>query len=206
MSESVSTRKPSPQREIVCSWCGNTFMSRGPRAMFCSSSCREKNRYRKDRQRRLLSSRQYRQDNTDKIKNARRERYRDNKDKYRRQNRENYEKHRDKRIAYALEYQRKNPHVVAATRTRRASSKSFVVTGRDLLSLIQRQKNRCAYCGCVMSPPGRDMPTSLQWDHVVPLKRGGAHSIGNIVAACRTCNIRKSSMLLMEWRISNSFC
>jgi 5-methylcytosine-specific restriction endonuclease McrA len=48
-----------------------------------------------------------------------------------------------------------------------------------------QQGYRCAYCGA--------KPKRLEIDHITPLSRGGAHSLANIVAACRTCNARKNA-------------
>lgn len=45
------------------------------------------------------------------------------------------------------------------------------------------------------------MPESYHIDHVVPISRGGANSIGNIVAACGSCNSSKNDRLLTEWRL-----
>jgi 5-methylcytosine-specific restriction endonuclease McrA len=50
---------------------------------------------------------------------------------------------------------------------------------------------RCEYCG------SRD---NLTMDHVIPLCRGGAHDILNIVPACHSCNSKKGSKLLSEWK------
>lgn len=36
-------------------------------------------------------------------------------------------------------------------------------------------------------------------DHVVPLARGGANLIGNLLPACRACNSDKRDLLLPEW-------
>lgn len=42
---------------------------------------------------------------------------------------------------------------------------------------------RCAYCG--------RQTAEIQQDHVVPVSRGGNHTRGNIVPACKPCNARK---------------
>jgi len=52
-------------------------------------------------------------------------------------------------------------------------------------------KGVCAYCG----EHGR-----LTLDHVVPLARGGAHRIENLVAACKPCNSRKGARNELEFR------
>lgn len=66
------------------------------------------------------------------------------------------------------------------------------VSPRDWQRLIDRHQGRCAYCGC--------LPELLTMDHVVPLSRGGRHSIGNVLPACWPCNHRKNAKLLVEWR------
>lgn len=62
----------------------------------------------------------------------------------------------------------------------------------DWLRLVNRYNACCAYCDC--------RPNHLQQDHVVPLCRGGRHSIGNILPACPTCNQSKGGSLLIEWK------
>jgi 5-methylcytosine-specific restriction endonuclease McrA len=41
---------------------------------------------------------------------------------------------------------------------------------------------------------------ALTMDHIVPLGRGGDSVRGNVVPACKDCNIRKKGMLPVEWR------
>jgi 5-methylcytosine-specific restriction endonuclease McrA len=68
-----------------------------------------------------------------------------------------------------------------------------LITARDIRRLLARHSGRCFYCY------GRE---HLELDHVVPLSRGGRHSIGNLVPACRRCNRRKSARFLAEWKRS----
>jgi 5-methylcytosine-specific restriction endonuclease McrA len=59
-------------------------------------------------------------------------------------------------------------------------------------SYIQKLRSLpCRYCG---GPGGTA-------DHVVPISRGGKHSEGNLVPACRSCNSSKAGLLLVEWNI-----
>jgi 5-methylcytosine-specific restriction endonuclease McrA len=48
----------------------------------------------------------------------------------------------------------------------------------------------CTYCG----QPGGEV------DHIIPLARGGSHSIGNLTSSCRKCNSSKGMKLLIEWK------
>jgi 5-methylcytosine-specific restriction endonuclease McrA len=49
------------------------------------------------------------------------------------------------------------------------------------LRILSRDAHTCHYCG----------DTANEVDHIVPLKRGGSDDPDNLVACCRTCNIRK---------------
>jgi 5-methylcytosine-specific restriction endonuclease McrA len=53
--------------------------------------------------------------------------------------------------------------------------------------VLRRDGFRCVYCGEMLPPE------SLTLDHVQPRMRGGDHSEGNLVAACRPCNADKGS-------------
>jgi len=54
-------------------------------------------------------------------------------------------------------------------------------------------QGKCYYCGAQVPPK------ELTLDHVVPLVRGGTSTRGNCVAACKSCNSKKQSLLPIEW-------
>jgi 5-methylcytosine-specific restriction endonuclease McrA len=54
--------------------------------------------------------------------------------------------------------------------------------------VFARDNHRCQYCG----GPAESI------DHVIPRSRGGQHSWDNVVAACRSCNVRKRDRFLHE--------
>ena len=66
----------------------------------------------------------------------------------------------------------------------------FVILPGEWNRVLQRYRHECAYCGG--SGP-------LEMEHVVPVAKGGRHSIGNLVPACRSCNASKHANLLVEW-------
>lgn len=93
-------------------------------------------------------------------------------------------------------WRKKNPHRVRETKHRRrarlASACSPGVSDRDWRRLLRRYRFTCAYCGdCGF----------LTMDHIVPIARGGRHSIGNVLPACGRCNSSKRDRLLFEWRV-----
>ncbi|WP_082946263.1 HNH endonuclease [Mycobacterium sp. E1747] len=70
---------------------------------------------------------------------------------------------------------------------------SVGVSLSDWTRLCRRYNNCCAYCGQKQD----GMP---QMDHVIPLIKGGRHAIGNVLPACRSCNISKNARYLISWR------
>ena len=59
-----------------------------------------------------------------------------------------------------------------------------------LLTRFGQFGNCCAYCGCA---------GDMEIEHVVPISRGGAHDISNIVPACASCNSSKSAKEMEGW-------
>lgn len=66
----------------------------------------------------------------------------------------------------------------------------FEISKKELKRLYS---SKCFYCGS---------SEFIQTDHIIPLSKGGRHSIGNLIPACRKCNSSKGSKFLMEWKIS----
>lgn len=54
---------------------------------------------------------------------------------------------------------------------------------------IVEYNHRCAYCG---------ERCALTMDHIIPLSKGGEHSIENVVPACAKCNSKKLNF--MNWK------
>jgi len=78
-------------------------------------------------------------------------------------------------------------------RVRMAEAKAGVmISQRDWDRLIRRFDNKCAYCDC-------SLDGCFTIDHVVPISKGGRHTIGNLVPACKSCNSSKRDLLLFEW-------
>ena len=55
------------------------------------------------------------------------------------------------------------------------------------------QSTKCYYCEI---PISREHVTM---DHVVPISRGGRSQKGNLVPACKECNLNKRSLTAVEW-------
>lgn len=64
-----------------------------------------------------------------------------------------------------------------------ALKQGSVLTANDWQHLLVKFGYRCAWCGVRFSDEIRP-----EQDHVVPVSKGGPHTLGNIVPACRSCN------------------
>lgn len=79
----------------------------------------------------------------------------------------------------------------------RRSREAFIVntlTAAEWASILVQHFHQCAYCGT----PFTDRCLATQ-DHVIPLSRGGNHTLANVVPACKPCNSRKKDNL---WQTS----
>ena len=78
----------------------------------------------------------------------------------------------------------------SATMRRRAKKKangSYKVTAKDVKRLMSEP---CLLC---------DNP-SEHLDHVIPISRGGRHSVGNLIGLCAFHNQSKNAKLLIEYK------
>lgn len=92
------------------------------------------------------------------------------------------------------EYRSSNQDKITLKEARRRAQKKgngiFVILPKELRRL---RSQPCIYCG----------DKSEHMDHVIPVSKGGRHSVGNLVPACAKCNISKSDKFLVEWKASS---
>ena len=58
------------------------------------------------------------------------------------------------------------------------------------IKVLIRDGHRCVYCGATADT------AELHLDHVIPICKGGTNDIGNLVTACKDCNVGKGGRLL----------
>jgi 5-methylcytosine-specific restriction endonuclease McrA len=131
--------------------------------------------------------------------------YRDNREKMVQWHRTYYAKHnkeenarvtkwRNDNLVKAKEQEAKYRHsdarkIVARNyrhKRRAQEGKGSGITNRQWNDILKMYNFRCAYCG---------IQGNMTIDHVIPLSKGGEHSIENIVPACVECNCRKNASL-----------
>ena len=107
-----------------------------------------------------------------------------------------YQEHKETDAVRNREYHKKHPEVARTAAHRRRALKQGApiadFTANDWSAILDIYDHRCAYC--------RKSGVLLTQDHVVPLSRGGNHSVDNIVPACLSCNASKGTKTLEDWR------
>ena len=135
-----------------------------------------RNNYNPDKQRRR--SKIYRTENPEKIIEGNL-RYRTN--------------NKEKASADAKAWRAANPEKLANyANERRATLEAngvFAISKKELKKLYSA--TICFYC--------KEATDEIQMDHVIPIKKGGRHSIGNLVSACRSCNQSKRDKTITQW-------
>lgn len=101
---------------------------------------------------------------------------------------------REAEIARVATYKRSNPDRNREwSRTRLARERRQGGLSSTDLAAIRFGADECLYCGAILGDANRCV------DHMDPLATGGGHDESNVVACCRRCNARKSSMPFSEW-------
>ncbi len=101
--------------------------------------------------------------------------------------------------AYMRQWHLKNPARKRCAMNKRRAQKLNTRTGplRAIIAWEKRWKAqfrvRCYWC------LGEFDPNGCHTDHVVPLKRGGAHALENLCISCAPCNLSKNRKSLEAW-------
>jgi 5-methylcytosine-specific restriction endonuclease McrA len=132
--------------------------------------------------------------NPERFKARNRRQYESNKAAHRACVKRWIEKNQERVREYAREWVKANPekHRQKAHKRRALMLAAKVVpfTEAELAAHIESLGGRCVYCG----GPYQEL------DHVVPLSRGGEHSLSNLRPSCTPCNRRKWAKTPEEWR------
>lgn len=84
-------------------------------------------------------------------------------------------------------------HVIERVRRRRAKCEAYPpILAHQFVERLSVFGSKCAYCGA----------DHEEWDHVIPIARGGPHCLANLRPSCRACNRSKAARPLSEWLAS----
>lgn len=94
-------------------------------------------------------------------------------------------------------WRKRNPEKsVLQTNRRRAlryENESFRLTDIDMVDRVNKQNKCCFWCGKKLD--------NYHVDHVIPISKGGRHSIGNIVISCPSCNSIKNNKFPVYFKL-----
>jgi len=152
----------------------------------------DQDRYVHLKELKVIQNREYRKNNKDKVDLYYKEWRIKNKEKILLNERKNYAAKKEKYDSYRAEWRKKNRLKWNSYRRSRDVRKKengiFLILNKEFTKL---NNQLCFYCGS---------DQKLTMDHIIPIVRGGRHSIGNIVVACKSCNSQKGSKTIQEWR------
>jgi 5-methylcytosine-specific restriction endonuclease McrA len=106
----------------------------------------------------------------------------------------NYRKNNPDKVKQALaKWIEQNPEKIKANSKKRKAiirgAEAKQISSKEIQKLLS---NPCFYCGSAKN---------IEIDHIFPISRGGKHQIGNLVAACKQCNMSKNKWFVTEWQI-----
>lgn len=120
------------------------------------------------------------------------ERYAANPEYWRQKSRDWIAANREYKRARDSQYAKEHPEVYKASAARRKAR----IRQNGIYAISQKEMRKlyaspCLYCGSTQR---------IEADHVIPIARGGTHSIGNLVPACKSCNASKRQRTITEWK------
>jgi 5-methylcytosine-specific restriction endonuclease McrA len=126
--------------------------------------------------------------------------YKANKEKKSQYNKRWNEANKEKKSQCNREYRQteKGKLVTRLSQHNRRYRKQYNTNPGDRLTTNQIEYlteiyTHCAYCGKELTSDNTHI------EHIQPLSKGGAHSIDNVVLACKDCNLRKNAKTLDQW-------
>lgn len=67
-----------------------------------------------------------------------------------------------------------------------------------------KDTNNCYICGCTVSDTAmQGSEFKKEYDHIVPLSKGGQHKLTNLAVCCKYCNRLKADKALSTMDIGN---
>ena len=156
--------------------------------------------YERNSEKQMEKTIKWREENPTKWKKLVRKSYLKNKEKIKETSKTYRKNHVEELKAQKKEYRKTEACKIATknNNNRRRSEKiktsNGTISTKALKELIIKQDYKCKYCNCDLD---FSVKNSVHLDHVVPLSKGGTHTIENVVYSCASCNLQKGASLLV---------
>ena len=146
----------------------------------------------KNKERYLETTKAYLEKNKERLSEKSRIWYINNKEKSSELTRAWYANNKEKRSStgkrWRINNRSKVREIVARRRSRLLKNGIFYISEKEITKLLS---SKCYLC---KTKPSEHL------DHIVPICKGGVHSIGNLLGACQRCNLEKGSKTLFEYK------
>ena len=104
-----------------------------------------------------------------------------------------YNKNRIQILKRCKKWAKENPEKATQKTMRREALKRNNTVGKvDYSEILKRDNYVCHICGCSVNPD------DVHFDHIIPLSKGGEHSMNNIAIAHSHCNMVKHNKILQS--------
>jgi 5-methylcytosine-specific restriction endonuclease McrA len=158
----------------------------------------DKKSYYKNHDKKLLSKKKYWAKNREKLNEKERNFYQNNKELILERQRIYHLKHKEKRNLSCKKRYEENPmEYILRAKERKISKRTTsdkTITVNSLKLLIENQNYKCVYCSSDLRT------TDKHLDHIIPISKGGIHSIKNVQWVCKDCNLSKSDNINDKWK------
>ena len=109
-----------------------------------------------------------------------------------------YQKNKEKYAQYCEKYRQTEKGQVVRKKvsaSRRAKIKGCHIEKINPIDVFKRDLYICQSCGCKTRPDFKNInhPKYPNLDHIIPLSKGGTHTMINTQCLCRQCNIEKGN-------------
>ena len=163
--------------------------------------------YKRNRETVIKANKEYVKNNADVVASRKKLYYENNKDHANAQKKIYYENNKEKFKDARRVYVQKNKELIAQKRREYYATergKEVIDSGRtkrrknigQIFNVTEKDLQRIRSNGCVVCAD-----SNVTIDHIVPVVKGGNHSIGNLQGLCRSHNSSKGSKFMMEWRV-----
>ena len=196
-----------------CQQCGENFLGQKNKT-FCSKACYLKAYASEHRDVVRAHGKAYQHSAKGKAKRAVWEQ--ENEDHLKETRQQDYQKNRSARIAKAAKFAAENPekvhgykvkfsktdagreHAHLSRQRRLAREKQAhddgTVTRKSWRAMVLHYRHHCLRCGL------KYKFRQLSMDHVLPVSKGGAHTIKNLQPLCLSCNASKGNKIAWDYR------